>query len=137
MLNDGKRSEDNDIDLYDKYIEAEVILDDNANGAMRAAVKRRIRDFDGNVTGRVHRNPLLDTRDYEVEYADGTVDKYMANITADNLYSQVESKGKQFMVLIEIINHKSDGTGMNIEDGYVISHNGNKVPKKTTKGWKI
>jgi hypothetical protein len=41
------------------------------------------------------------------------------------------------MVLKEIINHKSDGTAMNIEDRYVISHNGNKVLKKTTKGWKI
>ena len=91
--------DDVDDDAYDKYIGAEVMMDVPGEGSRRATVKRRVRNEDGTAAGTHHRNPLMDTREYELEYDDGTQDKYFANIIAENLYSQIDWEGRQFLVL--------------------------------------
>jgi hypothetical protein len=68
---------------------------------------------------------------------DGTVERYTANVIAENLYSQCDFEGRQFLVLDEIIDHAKDNTAIAIADGYTTSYNGNRVPKQTTKGWKL
>lgn len=92
---------------------------------------------DGEFSGRGHSNPLFDTREYEIEYDDGTTDRYYANIIAENLYSQVDSEGNRHLVFKEMVDHKSDGSAIIKQDGYTISKNGNKVSKKTTRGWQL
>ena len=103
----------------------------------RATVKRRVKNNDGTSAGTHHRNPLMDTQEYEIEYDDGTNDRYFANVIAENLYSQIDSEGRQFLVLEEITDHQKDGTDIKVDDGYTVSYNGNKQPKKTTRGWEI
>jgi hypothetical protein len=65
------------------------------------------------------------------------MERYTANVIAENLYSQCDSEGRQFLVLDEIIDHAKDNSAIAITDGYTISSNGNRVPKITTKGWKL
>ena len=84
-----------------------------------------------------HQNPLMETMDYELEYDDGTPDKYFANIITVNLYSQIDSEGCQFLVSEEITDHRKDDTSIGIADGFTVSHNGNKHKTKTTRGWEI
>jgi hypothetical protein len=38
------------------------------------------------------------------------VERYTANVIAENLYSQCDSKGRQFLVLDEIIDHAKDNS---------------------------
>ena len=128
-----ERPNDDDIDSYDKYIGAEIILD----GDRRATVKRRMTDFDGRPLGTANRNPMLDTRQYEIEYDDGTTDAYFANIIAENLYSQVDDEGRHHLVMSEISDHRKNAKALNVTNGFTISANGNKVPKKTTQGWEL
>jgi hypothetical protein len=47
----------------------------------------------GNPTGKSNPNPILDKREYEVEFDDGTVFEYAANVISDNLYVQVDAEG--------------------------------------------
>lgn len=43
-----------------------------------------------------------------------------------------------FLVLQEIIDHKQDNSALTIDNGYIQTANGNKVPtKQTTRGWKL
>jgi hypothetical protein len=44
---------------------------------------------------------------------------------------------EKHVVLQEITDHKSDKTAVHITNGYVMSKQGVKIPKKTTKGWKL
>ena len=74
------------------------------------------------------------TREYELDYKDGTHDRYFANVIADNLYSQINSEGRQFLVLEEISDHRKYGTALEVTDRYTVGHNGNRTPKKTTRG---
>jgi len=100
-------------------------------------VKRKKRDSDGNVIGTYHPNPLMNTTRYEVETDDGTTLAYNANTIAENLLSQVDAEGKRILTFSGIADHKKDSTAIQKEDGFVRSYNGNKVPKKTTRGWKM
>ena len=74
------------------------------------------------------------TREYELDYKDGTHDRYFANVIADNLYSQINSEGRQFLLLEGIYDHRMDGTALEVADGYTVGHNGNRTPKKITCG---
>ena len=59
----------------------------------RAIVKRRAVDPDGTPSGIPNKNPLLETRKFEVQYRDGTIERMPANIIAENIMSQVDEQG--------------------------------------------
>jgi hypothetical protein len=123
-------------DAYDNYLNAELLLPEGDN-KVRARVVKRAKGEDGNPIGLYNRNPLLDSREYTVEFPDGTTAEYTANIIAENLFSQSDSEGNQYVILKEICDHKKDGRAILKEDGFTTSKNGNKVPKTTTKGWNL
>jgi hypothetical protein len=37
--------------------------------------------------GHAHSNPFFDTREYDVKFTDGMMEKYAANVIADNMYA--------------------------------------------------
>ena len=85
--------------------------------------------------GKENSNPLLDSSVYEVEFEDGTVERYHANIIAEHIYSQIDGDGYGRTLLDEIIDHRRDDTAIDAADGFVPGPNGSKVPKQTTRGW--
>ena len=48
---------------------------------------KRARDSDGNVIGRAHENPILDTRKYIVEFEDEENTELSANMIAESMYA--------------------------------------------------
>ena len=70
-----------------------------------------------------------------MEYDDGTQYYYFANVIDEKLYSKVDSKGDQFLILEEIFDNCSDGTAISVNGGFIISRCWNKNPKKTMSGW--
>jgi len=102
-----------------------------------ARVTKWMKDADRRPIGIANRNLILDSRQYKVEFPDGTTEAYCANTITKNLYSQIDSEGHQFMILKEITNHRSDATAIIKEDGDLMTRSGNKKPKRTTKGWKL
>jgi len=128
-------ADDFEPEAYDKYISAEVNLA-RGDELKHAKVLSRKRDADGNPIGRSHTNPLLDTRVYTVEFDDGETLEYAANVIAENMYSQVDTEGRQYQILESIVDHKKDGSAVSADDQYV-TVNGKKHARKTTKGWKL
>jgi hypothetical protein len=126
----------NDIETFDKYLNSEFVVD-RGGEQVRAKVIKRARSDSGYPIGTAHVNPMLDTRQYECVTEDGTVERYTANIIAENIYAQCDDEGKQYTILDEIIEHSKDGNAIDITNGFTISANGNRVPKKTTRGWKL
>ena len=93
--------------------------------------------LDGEPIGRPHANSLFDTCEYEIEFTDGTTEKYTANIIAENMFAQVDDEGHQFLLLDEIIDHKRDNSAIPILEGMIWNASGTEKPKRTTKGWKL
>ena len=63
--------------------------------------------------------------------------RYHANVIAENIFAQCDDAGRRQAILDEIIDHKSDKRALRADKGYVTTKRGRRVPKNTTKGWKI
>jgi hypothetical protein len=79
----------------------------------------------------------MSTAVYDIEFPDGEIENYGANLVAENLYSQCDDEGNMFLVMKEISDHKGGNNAISIQDGFVRSKNGNEVPKCTTRGWQL
>ena len=124
-------------DIMDKYLNVELIMDVGTGSERKGRVLKRAKGSTGEPIGRAHANPLFDTREYVVEFTDGTTENYFANVIAENMYAQIDSEGQQYQLLNEIVDHRADNTAIPVEQGFVRSRNGNEVPKVTTKGWSL
>ena len=103
----------------------------------RVTVKRRRVDEDGRPIGTYHKNPIMDTSQYEVEYLDGEIGIMTANIIAENLLSQVDEEGHKQMFIDEIQDHRRNHDAVPISKGFYTRKNGTRTKVRTTKGWEL
>ena len=68
-----------------------------------AKVKRRAIGPDGVTAGTYNDNPIMNTVVYEVEFPDGQVKEYAANVIADNILRQVDHEGYSTTLMEGII----------------------------------
>ena len=94
-------------EYMDQYVGAEVTLP-KGNSSVTGRVRGRKRDADGNLSGKANPNPILDTRTYEVEFPDGEVNEYSANVIAENMWSQCDAEGNQYLLLDAIVDFRKD-----------------------------
>jgi hypothetical protein len=127
--------DEHDVDTYDQYVGASVQLS-IADKVQTGKVTGRKRDLDGVARGKASANPILDTRTYNVEFPDGRSEEYTANIIAENIFAQCDEEGNQFLMLRDIVGHKTDGHAVECADMY-IKVGSNKQIRKTMKGWHL
>ena len=99
-------------------------------------VKSRVKDFEGQPIGKADKNPILDTRVYNVEFSDGEVVELGANIIADCMYAQCDIEGDQYRLIDHIVDHRKDGQAVSKHDQEVTS-GGKTYKQKTTRGWQL
>jgi Reverse transcriptase (RNA-dependent DNA polymerase) len=125
-------ADDFDIDANHKFIASKVMLPQGGQ-AVTGRVIRRKRDADGNLIGKSHPNPLLDTSLFEVEFDDGHIEAYTANLIAESIYEQIDSEGNIHRMMDEIIDHKRMNDALHVDD--LKTYNGKQ--RQTTKGWRL
>ena len=111
----------------------ELALGRHNDGPEFLRVNKRLKDKDGIPIGIAAENPILDTRMYEVEYADVYKTAMTANATASNLFSQVDQDRQSFVLFNVIINSCTVGTHIKEGDPFIHMSNGKKRRKETTK----
>ena len=122
---------------YDKLLNAEVALQLGEKMAT-GKVTRRAVGPDGTVAGTYDDNPYLNSVVYEIEFPDGQVKEYVANVIAENMLTQVDSKGFAVTMMEGIIDYKRDeATAVPKSDKYVETKRGHRRLQKTTAGWKL
>ena len=95
VINDPDVIEADDEVMKDQFLNMEVGLPRGPDGSLiRAKVKKHALDEAGNPIGKYHNNPLLDSRLYHVEFANGGVEAVTANVIAENILSQVNEEGQ-------------------------------------------
>jgi hypothetical protein len=90
----------------DAYLEAQISLP-KADGYKAATVRQRKHDVHGNPIGVANQNPILDTCIYEVQFTNGHVEEYTANVIAENLYAQANKDEHHNLLLQELIDHRN------------------------------
>ncbi len=97
----------------------------------------------GKPIGCAQSNPFFDTREYVVEFSDGSTENYFANVSAECIYAQVDSEGNQYQLLSETTDHRSDNSAIQIAGRFITGQNGNcvfqgqppKVSASLVEGW--
>jgi hypothetical protein len=131
------RPEADDEEAVDKYMIMELRMGAGTDDERWGQVIKHAKGIGGEPVGHAHANPFFDMREYEVEFTDGTVERYATNVISKNMYAQVDDEGNMFQLLDEIMDHKNDDTAINIANGTVTLANGNVKPKITTQGWQL
>jgi hypothetical protein len=122
----------------DPYVDMEIGLRKGGEDELlRARVRKRALDDEGNPIGRAHSNPLLDTREYEVEYADGERETLTANILAENILAQVDEDGHRQLLLDEIVEHRTLPDAIPKDKGLLTLPSGAQRKIRTTRGWEL
>jgi hypothetical protein len=118
--------------MWDKLINTEIIQQEG-DKLQRGKVKRRSIDDNGKTMGAYSDNPIMNSIVYEVEFPDGALKEYAANILSDNLLSQVAHKGYSIVMMREIIDYERDeAMAVSIEDKYLTTRSGQRRLRKTT-----
>ena len=126
-----------DPDSYDTYLNMELALPGGDGEPKYAKVTKRLKDANGIPIGTSNDNPILDTRLYEVEYADGYKESMSANLIAQNLFAQVDEEGNRHVLFEEIVDHRTDGSELKQQEAFITNKQGHKRRRETTKGWEI
>ena len=87
--------------------------------------------------GQHHKNILVNTLVYDIEFPNCDVRKYAANIIAVNLLAQVDPEGFCTNAFEEILDHKRDGTAVPMSGKYFKTKQGRQTQRKTTVGWAL
>ena len=104
---------------------------------MLACVKKRVKDSQGLPVGVAHGNPMLDSRLYEVEFMDVHTTQLLKNQITENLFATIDGAGNRFVLINDIINHRTPAEALSKEDVYFTTHTGRKNWRRTTKGWDL
>ena len=121
--------------MFDHMINAEVRMH-VGDGLVTGKVIGRTMGDHGQEMGRYDDNPLLNSIIYDVEFPDGQVKEYAANVIAENMFSQVDSDGYYNLLMDGIIDHRKDpAKAVPMEDKYLITRSGQRRLRKTTQGW--
>ena len=122
-------------DVYDTYLNMELAIPQEDSLEPRLArVTKRLKDANGLPIGLANKNPILDTRMYEVQYLDGKKASLAANNIAEDLFAQIDEDGNRQVLMDKIIGHRSNEHAVKQQDAFVITKTGTKRRKETTKG---
>ena len=122
---------------YDMIINAEVQLQLGEEFAVGKVTQRALGP-DGTVVGTYDENPMLNSIVYEVEFPDGQVREYSANVIAENMLTQVDSDGYSLSLMEAIVDYQKDeSVAVAKEDKYVYTKSGQRRLRQTTAGWKL
>lgn len=122
--------------VTDRLIHAEIHLPQGEE--MKAArVIKRCLDENGELIGTYDDNPMLNSLLYEVEFPDGEIREYSANVIAENMYAQVDANGHTHTLLDAITDFSRNSNAISKEDMYIQTKSGQRRMRKSTIGWDL
>ena len=113
-LPETPEADDLDDSIMDKYLNTKLVFDVATGTERKGRVVKRAKGTSGEPIGCAHVNPLFDTREYVVEFMDGSSENYSANVIAKCMYTEINSEGNQYQLLSKITGHKSDNSAIPI-----------------------
>lgn len=95
----------------------------------------RVTNEMGHLKLRYNPNPIIDTSEYCVEFGGGSTEEYAADLIADNIFAQADDKGRDHLLLDEmLVVHRTTDVALTMENCWLSSANGQKRMRPTTKG---
>ena len=99
-------------------------------------IKRSV-DSDGKVIGNYNELLVLNTMLYDVQFPDGSIKPYSANLIAENILMQADIDRLHHQLFEGILDHSKDKQGIENKDKYFLTKRGRQSMRQTTVGWKF
>ena len=115
-------------------VECNLPLEDQLHPAID---RKKSIDKDGREIGIFYPNLVLNIVLYYVEFNDGSVRQYTANVIAQNLFGRVDNDGYSLSSLEAIVNYRKDKSALTKDKINFKTKSGKSRARKSTKGWKI
>jgi hypothetical protein len=123
--------------VYDKLLNVEVQMK-VGYGIYKGLVTGRAIGPDGQLIGSYDKDPSKTKMVNEVEFQDGEVNEYSANIIAENMLNQVDQEPFFITIFKGILEYKKDkNAAMSKIDAFSVDKIGRRQRKKSTKGLKL
>ena len=110
-------------EIGDNYLNMELMLPRGGTLA-RGRVTARKRDHEGNTVSRANGNPILDSREYEVEFEDSGVSELTANVIAESMYAMCDENGDHILLFDSLIDHRKHDNTMTKADQKIVDSRG-------------
>ena len=141
IVEDKDPLDDNETLMFEEPID-DILINTECNLPLKnqlhpAIVKKRSIDKDGREIGMFDPNPVLNTVLYDVEFNDGSVRQYTANMIAQNLVDQVDNYGYSLSRLEAIVDYRKDKSALTKDQINFKTKSGKSRSRKSTKGWKM
>ena len=124
------------MDLNGKSINQQLQLQLENNIVADKVIKRALGP-DGRAVGSYNDDDKLNSLIYELEFPDGQVKEYAANVIAENMLSQVDEDGFSSTLMDGIIDYKKDASAFDKTDRYIKTSGRQQRLRQTTVGWKL
>ena len=98
-------------------------------------LRKRAYDNDGNTIGREDENPILDSREYVVEFKDGTEEELSNNAIAQIMYSQCDPDGNTYVLFDSITGLRRSTTALCYAYQTVRKADGRTFLSRSTPKW--
>jgi hypothetical protein len=121
---------------YDGLINAELLLPQNGEYQPVQVLGRTVGP-DGHPEGNYSDNHRMNTLSYDVQFPEGDIKEYAANIIAENLLNQGDDDGFSITKLQSIVDHRTTNEALHGDDMYALYHQGQKRIRKSTVGWQL
>ena len=120
--------------MTDHWINLKVSLPQGEENK-QVKVIGRSKDADCNINGTYDNNPFSNTMVYDVQFPDGEIKEYAANIIAENIYNQADVDGHNSNNLVRIIDYRKDDTDVEHSKMHITTKSGNKRIRIKNYGW--
>ena len=94
--------------INDQWINAELNLPQGEK-FQNSKVGGQSKDGNGEPVVSCDINPFLNITIYDVEFPDGEIREYGANVIAENMYSSVDAEVYRYQLLDTSVDHNQDG----------------------------
>ena len=84
--------------------------------------------------GTYNDNPMSNSMVYDVQFPDGQIKEYAANIIAQNMYAQVDAYGHHHTLLDSILDFERTSSAVDKDDAYVTTQSGRRRLHQTSQG---
>ncbi len=120
--------------MADLLINEEVLLDHWENQQIAKVLRQSI-DEDGKVIANL--DGSLRSLVYDMEFPDGAIKQYAANVIAENVLNQVDASGHHFQFPSGISHNEKLGNAVSKKNTYITTKRGVCKLRQTTVGWKF
>ena len=126
------------LEALNNYIGEEILLSGKYAIPVLDKVRKQKRDANNLPIGVANSNTILDNRIYELEFPDGQIEEYSANVIAKNFLNMANADGWDTGLLEEIEDFRGDESiDVPIEKVFTEIFSGCQAPVITTKAWDV